>query len=211
MTSPRHTEGATATHRISACYFPKAGEADLFWQRIEDGKSTAMTVKVTAEQGKALADVVWPCIEWDAIAAPAIPPEPAAEVKADAGGITGGSGASADRFGLGAEQIDALRTKSLKPEEIAGAPDVQLDRVRELVRWFARLADGHANPKWIRGHAFELAYYVANMDVKRDIDLKTVREASFKQGAAISPAERRMLERIGFLGTPPAPNQGAGL
>jgi hypothetical protein len=105
-------------------------------------------------------------------------------------------------FGLAVEQIDALRTNSLKPEEIAGAPDVQLDRVRELVWWFARLADNHANPKWTRGHAFELAYYVASMDVKRGIDLKPIRDAAFKEGCNITPSERGSLERIGFLATP---------
>lgn len=50
----------------------------------------------------------------------------------------------------------------LKPKEIAGEPDVRETRANELVRWFARLADGNANSKWLGSHAFELAHYIAS-------------------------------------------------
>lgn len=51
---------------VTACYFPHKGEAELSWERGEH--HFGMTVKVTPEQGSALADVVWPCIPWRATA-----------------------------------------------------------------------------------------------------------------------------------------------
>ena len=67
---------------VTACYFPKAGEAELTWERLgEDGKRFGMTVKVTPEQGESLANVVYPCVPWLAAtqppeAAPVELPEP---------------------------------------------------------------------------------------------------------------------------------------
>ena len=59
--------------------------------------------------------------------------------------------------------VDAakLLSNAMKPSEIAGPADAQKRRVGELLSWFARLADGQANPKWTTEHAFELAYYIA--------------------------------------------------
>lgn len=101
--------------------------------------------------------------------------------------------------GLTTEQADLLLTSSLKPEEIGGAPDLQHRRVRELLHWFARLTQGNANPKWLRGHAFELAYYVATMGPDRSLDVDAIRKAGFLEGVNISPEDRRMLERIGTI------------
>lgn len=55
----------------------------------------------------------------------------------------------------------ALLKASLKPDEIAGDAATQRRRVHELLRWFVRFQSGNANPKWLREHAAELAYYVA--------------------------------------------------
>lgn len=49
----------------------------------------------------------------------------------------------------------------LKPEEIKGDSQTRERRAEELVRWFGRLSEGNANPKWAIQHAYELAYYVA--------------------------------------------------
>jgi hypothetical protein len=54
--------------------------------------------------------------------------------------------------------LQKLLEQCLKPDEIE---DTRQARVAELVRWFVRLAEGNANPKWLRGHAFELAYHAA--------------------------------------------------
>lgn len=113
-------------------------------------------------------------------------------------------------FGLASEQIDKLKASGLKPEEIAGDdPGAQLQRVRELIWWFARFADGHANPKWLRGHAFELVYYIACMDVKQGIDLHAIKNASYLEGVNISASDRRALEHLGVV-TPAAPMSAQG-
>jgi len=57
--------------QVTACYFPKTGDAELSWER--NGKSLSMTVPVTPEQGRALADIVWPCVFWPAVAHPPTP------------------------------------------------------------------------------------------------------------------------------------------
>ncbi len=57
--------------------------------------------------------------------------------------------------------LHRLLPHALKPEEIEGPEDVREARAAELVRWFARHAEGHANPKWFEAHAYELAAYVA--------------------------------------------------
>ncbi len=64
-------------------------------------------------------------------------------------------------FGLSKNDLERLLGECLKPEEISGEITVQRARVKELINWFRRFADGNANPKWFRAHAFELAYYVA--------------------------------------------------
>lgn len=56
----------------------------------------------------------------------------------------------------------SLLKHCLKPEEIAGEPDIRETRVNELIRWFSRLGDGNANKKWLGSHAFELAHYIAS-------------------------------------------------
>lgn len=108
-------------------------------------------------------------------------------------------------YGLTAEQVALLLSEGLKPEEIGGSAELQHARVGELVRWFARLARQQANPKWAVSHAFELAYFIATNAGNRHIDLQPIREASYKEGAMVSPADRGMLERIGFLKPLPAP------
>lgn len=107
--------------------------------------------------------------------------------------------------GLNSEQADLLLVSSLKPEEIGGAPDLQHRRVRELLHWFTRLTQGNANPKWLRGHAFELAYYVATMGPDRSLDVDAIHKAGFLEGVNISPEDRRMLERVGSIAAQPTP------
>jgi hypothetical protein len=56
-----------------------------------------------------------------------------------------------------------LLVHCLKPDEINGDADTKDARVKELVYWFARYADGRANPKWVTEHAMELAHYCAEI------------------------------------------------
>jgi len=56
---------------ISACYFPGHDEVELTWERKSDGAKAALTCKVTPEQGKQVADVVWPCLYHEAAQQPA--------------------------------------------------------------------------------------------------------------------------------------------
>ena len=107
-------------------------------------------------------------------------------------------------YGLSPLQLDSLLRAGLKPEEIGGTPAAQHDRVRELLHWFARFLDGHANPKWARAHAYELAYFVATNGMNRTIDIRAIADAAYKEGVNIKPDERRLLERLG-IATPPAP------
>jgi len=57
-------------------------------------------------------------------------------------------------------QCERLLKECLKAEEISG-PE-RNTRLTELIHWFVRYADGNANGKWLRGHAFELAYAIAS-------------------------------------------------
>ena len=119
-------------------------------------------------------------------------------------------------FGLDAEQLERLRTNGLKPEEISGAPDVQHARVRELLHWFARLATGHANPKWLSRHAMELAYYLGTEGTDRGLDIEAIKKASYLEGVNISAQDRGILERLGTIPVaapqaPAAPSAHAGL
>lgn len=59
------------------------------------------------------------------------------------------------------ELQEKLIGSCLKPEEITGDSQTRERRAEELVRWFARLSEGNANPKWAMQHAYELAHYVA--------------------------------------------------
>jgi hypothetical protein len=96
------------------------------------------------------------------------------------------------RFGINDEQLQRLLEGSLKPEEIAGSPEDQHKRVRELLHWFAR----GGNPKWLRGHAMELAFYIATGGKLQEIDLAAVEKASFLQGINATDQEREMVKRI---------------
>lgn len=58
-------------------------------------------------------------------------------------------------------QKNILIERCMKPEEITGDTQKRELRAEELVNWFARYAQGNANPKWLESHAFELAHYVA--------------------------------------------------
>lgn len=101
-------------------------------------------------------------------------------------------------FGLDEGQLTKLLTSSLKAEEINGEPATQHQRVHELLHWFARYADGHANGKWLAGHAFELAYYIAVNGVNRSIDVRAIQKAAYIEGVNIKPDERVLLERMGM-------------
>lgn len=50
---------------------------------------------------------------------------------------------------------------SLKPEEIGNDATCQ-SRIRELLGWFDRFAEGHANSKWFRQHTYELLHFIAS-------------------------------------------------
>jgi len=64
-------------------------------------------------------------------------------------------------FDLSKDDLKKLLSQCLKPEEISGEVGVQQARIKELMHWFKRFAEGKANAKWLHGHAFELAYYIA--------------------------------------------------
>ncbi|MBB5411861.1 hypothetical protein HDG34_005827 [Paraburkholderia sp. HC6.4b] len=104
-----------------------------------------------------------------------------------------------ENFGLSAMQLSALRDAGLKPEEIAGEPDVQQERVRELLHWFARFIHGSANGRWAVSHAFELAYYIASNGVNRTIDMQASLQAAYMEGVNITENDRGILERIGAV------------
>jgi hypothetical protein len=110
-----------------------------------------------------------------------------------------------ENFGLDAAQIRALRNAGLKPEEIAGAPDVQQERITELLHWFARFTRGEANGKWAVEHAFELAYYIASNGINRTIDMRESKQAAYLEGVNISDSDRGMLERYGAIKPRPVP------
>lgn len=83
-----------------------------------------------------------------------------------------------------------------KPAEINGPPEIRNDRAGELIRWFARLANNNANPKWLREHAFELAFYIATQAGFKPLDLKELRDAHYIEGVNISDNDRDILERL---------------
>lgn len=102
-------------------------------------------------------------------------------------------------FNLTEEDIKALLTNSLKPEEIGGDGVTQHKRIDELIHWFIRYTRGQANPKWLASHACELAYYIATMSTNRFIDLEALEQKAWLEGINISPTERAMLEKSGTI------------
>lgn len=98
---------------------------------------------------------------------------------------------------LSDEQVAKLLAHSLKPEAIAGDLKTQTERVDELLSWFARFADGHANPKWAVRHAMELAYFIAT--TSRFIEFKPFTEKAFLEGCNVDDNERDLLRRMGIL------------
>jgi hypothetical protein len=50
-----------------------------------------------------------------------------------------------------------------KDNGILGDTDSKNRRVEELIHWMVRYGAGGANPKWIDGHAMELAHYIAEI------------------------------------------------
>lgn len=105
-------------------------------------------------------------------------------------------------FGLNTTQLTTLRTMGLKPEMISADPGTQHLRVHELLHWFARLAEGRANPKWTVSHAYELAYYIAITNMNSGIDLSKVKQNAFLQGVNITAEERELLVSIGIIEDP---------
>lgn len=105
-------------------------------------------------------------------------------------------------FGLNEAQIKALLDGSLKPEEIAGDPATQQQRVGELLHWFARAG----NPKWTRRHACELAYYIATLASSRFIDVAAIRRAGFIEGLNVTEDDHACMVHIGAC-KPRAPSK----
>ena len=99
-------------------------------------------------------------------------------------------------FGVPADRIALLLKNSLKPEEINGHPQVQHSRVAEILSWMARYTEGHANGKWLVGHACELAYYIASNGVNQHIDMSAATDKAFTNGVNISTEDRAILNRI---------------
>lgn len=81
---------------------------------------------------------------------------------------------------------DPFLNNSMKPEEIDGSdPLKQMERVQELLSWFARLARGNANPKWTHCHAMELCYYISVTNPHLQIDLGKLTMEAFKEGLEV--------------------------
>jgi hypothetical protein len=99
-------------------------------------------------------------------------------------------------YGLTLTQTENLLNASLKPEEIAGSPETQHNRVNELIRWFARYTQGNANPKWLAAHACELAYYIATTDAARHLDLRQISANAFDKGVHVTDEQRALLLRL---------------
>jgi hypothetical protein len=97
-------------------------------------------------------------------------------------------------FGLSEEQMKLILSKCMKPEEIAGTPEQIQDRVRELLHWFVRLAEGKANKIWTFQHAMELAYYIASNAVNQHLDLSAVRCNAYSEGIVASEKDRQILK-----------------
>lgn len=59
------------------------------------------------------------------------------------------------------ERLAVFLRHAMKPDEIAGPKSAE--RVDELLGWFKRYLEGHANPKWLVAHAAELAYALQSL------------------------------------------------
>lgn len=59
------------------------------------------------------------------------------------------------------ERLAVFLQHAMKPDEIAGPKSAE--RVGELLGWFKRYLEGHANPKWLVAHAAELAYALQSL------------------------------------------------
>jgi hypothetical protein len=62
-----------------------------------------------------------------------------------------------------ARELQLLLSNCRKPQEISGDPAYRVRRLGEVVQWFIRFARFEANPRSLKDHAFELAYYVASL------------------------------------------------
>lgn len=96
-------------------------------------------------------------------------------------------------FGLSQNALRLMLHKTLKPAEISGDPEMIHRRATELVKWFAQLAQGDANPKWLESHAFELAYYVATNSGNRYINIEELTQVSFLKGVHLDDDQRQMM------------------
>ena len=106
-------------------------------------------------------------------------------------------------WGLTLEQLNTLKTNCLKPKEIAGEDKVvAAKRVRELLHWMARYANKSANPKWLVGHAFELAYRLATQSFQSNVDWHKFGEAAYLEGLNCPGNDRATLQRIGVAKLP---------
>lgn len=56
-----------ATHKITACYFPKVGEIELTWEDLETGEVATLTTKVDKKTGEQISKVVMACVYHGAI------------------------------------------------------------------------------------------------------------------------------------------------
>jgi len=80
-----------------------------------------------------------------------------------------------------------LASKCLKIDQIqSDNPVNRIERIQELLNWFERLALGQANPKWLEGHAFELAYYLKTNNNELKIDFEAGRKKAFFEGLQTS-------------------------
>lgn len=53
-------------YKISACYFPGSGVAELTFERVDDGATVMLTVPLAPEDGARLVDVIGPCMYYTA-------------------------------------------------------------------------------------------------------------------------------------------------
>ncbi len=102
------------------------------------------------------------------------------------------------RFGINEDRLKILLSNCLKPEEISGDPLTQHTRVIELLSWFSREPEFAGNPKWLRGHGSELAYYLAAGSSLERLDLGALKKRKFDEGFFISEKDREILTRIGY-------------
>lgn len=56
-----------ATHKISACYFPKSGQVELTWEDLKTGKVAFLTTSVSPNEGNQIARVISPCLYYGAV------------------------------------------------------------------------------------------------------------------------------------------------